>query len=117
MGHAAELAASRSRWPAWFNAAALLLVSFVAIAALSLQVRSGTEVVAVVFPPWWSSQQSLLAVASANAAIVRITALSAVVVVRPDDHEGLARLHHAGAWFTIDPQAVAACFGIADKDL
>jgi hypothetical protein len=117
MGHAAELATSRSRWPAWLNATGLLLASFVAIAALSLQVRPGTEVVAVVFAPWWSSQQSLLAVASANATIVRITALSAVVVVRPDDHDGLLRLHHAGAWFTIDPQAVAACLRITDKDI
>jgi hypothetical protein len=109
MGHAAKLATSRSRWPAWLNASGLLLASFVAIAALTLQVRPGTEVVAVVFPPWWSSQRALLAVASANAAIVRTTALSAVVVVRPDTHEGLTRLRRAGAWFSIDPQAIAAC--------
>jgi len=54
-----------SRWPAWLNAAALLIVSFIAIAALSLQVRPGAEVVAVAFPPWWSAQQVLLADQSA----------------------------------------------------
>jgi hypothetical protein len=95
----------------------LLLASFVAIAALSLQVHPGTEVVAVVFPPWWNSQHALQAVAAADAAIVRMTALSAVIVVRPDGQEGLVRLHDAGAWFTIDPQAIAACFGNADKDI
>ncbi|MGA9089564.1 MAG: hypothetical protein WB420_10710 [Bradyrhizobium sp.] len=100
---------TRHRWPAWLNAAALLVASFIAIAALSLQVRPGAEVVAVAFPPWWSAQQVLLAAASANAAIVRMTAVPAVLVVRPDDHGGLARLRQAGVWLAMDPQAVAAC--------
>jgi hypothetical protein len=100
-----------SRWPAWLNAAALLFVSWVAIAALAFQARPGAEIVAVAFPPWWSAQQVLLAAASADAAIVRTTALPATVVVRPNDHDGLARLHSAGAWLAIDPQAIAACFG------
>ena len=101
---------SPSRWPAWLNAGALLVASFVAIAALSLQVRPKSEVVAVAFPPWWSAREVLLAAASANAAIVRITALPALLVVRPDDHDGLTRLRRAGAWLAIDPQAIAACF-------
>lgn len=97
------------RWPAWLNAAALLVASFIAIAALSLQVRPGAEVLAVAFPPWWSAQQVLLAAASANAAIVRMTAVPAILVVRPDDRDGLARLRQAGVWLAMDPQAVAAC--------
>ena len=101
---------STSRWPAWLNAAALLIASFIVIAAMSLQVRPGSEVVAVAFPPWWSTQEVLLAAASANAAIVRMTALPALLVVRPDDHDGLTRLRKAGAWLAMDPQAIAACF-------
>jgi len=101
---------STSRWPVWPNAAALLVASFVAIAALSLQVRPGTEIVAVAFPPWWSSQQVFAAAASANAAIVRMTALPSLLVVRPDHEDGLARLRKAGVWLTMDPQAIAACF-------
>jgi hypothetical protein len=101
---------STSRWPVWLNAAALLVASFVAIAALSLQVRPGTEIVAVAFPPWWSSQQVFAAAASANAAIVRMTALPSLLVVRPDHEDGLARLRKAGVWLTMDPQAIAACF-------
>ena len=100
------------RWPAWLNAAALLIVSWVAIAALAFQARPGTEIVAVAFPPWWSAQQVLLAAASADAAIVRTTAISAILVVRPNDRDGLARLRTAGAWLAIDPQAIAACFKI-----
>jgi hypothetical protein len=98
-----------TRWPGWLNAAALLIASWIAIAALSLQVRTGADVVAVAFPPWWSTQQVFLAAASANAAIVRGTALSGLLVVRPNDNDGLAQLRKAGAWLIIDPQAVAAC--------
>ena len=99
-----------SRWPAWLNAAVLLVASFIAIAALSLQARPGAEIVAVAFPPWWSAREVFVATASANAAIVRMTAIPAILVVRPDGRDGLTRLHEAGAWFAVDPQAIAACF-------
>jgi hypothetical protein len=105
-----EKTISPSRWPAWLNAGALLVASWVAIAALSLQVQPNAEIVAVAFPPWWNAQEVFLATASANAAIVRMTALPSLLVVRPDDQDGLARLRKAGAWLTIDPQAIAACF-------
>ena len=104
-----ETTISTLRWPAWLNAATLLLASFVAVAALSLQVRPGTEVVAVAFPPWWSNERSLLAAASADAAIVRMTAVPSLLVVRPDRHDGLTRLRNAGVWLAMDPQAIAAC--------
>jgi hypothetical protein len=100
-----------TQWPAWLNAAGLLIASWIAITALSIQVRAGAEVVAVAFPPWWDAQQALLAAASANAAIVRTTVVPALLAVRPDDNDGLTRLRNAGAWLTMDPRAVAACFG------
>jgi hypothetical protein len=97
------------RWPAWLNATALLIAGFIGVAALSLQARPGAEIVAVAFPPWWSTQQVFAAAASAGAAIVRTTALSSILVVQPDRRDGLARLQRSGVWFTIDPQAIAAC--------
>ena len=100
---------STSKWPAWLNATALLTASFVAVAALSLRVRPGTEIVAVAFPPWWSAEQAFRAAASADAAIVRMTAIPSLLVVRPDRHDGLTRLRHAGVWLAMDPQAIAAC--------
>jgi len=81
-----------SRWPAWLNAAALLFASWLLIAVLSFQARPGAEVIAVAFPPLWNSQQVFAALASSDAAIVRITALATVVVVRPSDRDGLVRL-------------------------
>src|SRR3954470_6400360 len=99
MGRAQHV--TESGWPSWLNATALLLASFIAVAALSFQARSGAEIVAVAFPPWWSARQVFEAAAAADAAVVRITALPAVLVVRPNDREGLSRLHQAGAWLTI----------------
>jgi hypothetical protein len=99
-----------SRWPAWLNAAALLTASWITIAALSLQIRPGAEIVAVLFPPWWNTQRVFLAAASAQAAIVRETAIPAILVVRPDDKDGLTRLRQAGVWLAMDPRAIAACF-------
>ena len=107
MGH--ESSHSARRWPAWSNAAILLLSSWIVIAALSVQIRADTEVVAVVFPPWWSAEQAFEAAATANAAFVRTTAIPAILVVRPDGRSGMTRLRQAGAWFAIDPRAVAAC--------
>jgi hypothetical protein len=100
---------SSPRWPVWLNAAALLIASFIAVAALTLQVRPGTEIVAVAFPPWWNGEQTFLATASADAAIVRMTALPSLLVVRPDQHDGLSRLRKAGVWLVMDPRAIAAC--------
>jgi hypothetical protein len=99
-----------ARWPAWLGAAALLITSWIVIATLSLQTRAGTEVVAVAFPPWWKAERALSAAAAANASIVRMTAIPTLLVVRPDRDDGLNRLYAAGAWLSIDPQAVSACF-------
>ena len=99
------------RWPAWANAAALLVAGWIALAILTLQVRPGATIVAVVFPPWWGTQQVFQAAGSAQAAIVGATALPTLLVVRPDDHDGLRRLYGAGAWFVMDAQAVSACIG------
>ncbi len=100
---------ARSGWPVWLNAAVLLLVSFIGMTALSLRAGTDAEIVAVAFPPWWTTQRVFLAAASADAAIVRQTAVGSILVVRPDGHDGLTRLREAGVWLTIDPQIIGAC--------
>ena len=37
-------------------------------------------------------------------------AVPAILIVQPAHGDGLTRLRAAGAWFALDPQAVAACF-------
>jgi hypothetical protein len=93
---------------------ALLLASWVVVAWLSLQVRPGA---AVAFPLRWTSQQIFLAAASAHAAIVGTSALTSILVVRPDGFDDLKRLRNTGAWLAVDPQAIAACFTITNKDI
>ena len=112
MGQAKSIPASHRL--AWLNATALLIASWLVIAALSLQVHAGAEPVAVVFPPWWSTEQVFLGAASAKAEIIRMTAVPTVLVLRPASDDGLSRLHQAGAWLIVDPQAVAACFKTND---
>lgn len=99
----------RSQWRAWLNAAALLIASWIAVAALSLQASAGADVIAVIFPPWWNTQQVFAAAASSNVSIVRTTALPSLLVVRSDEQNGLVRLRQAGVWFTINPQVIGAC--------
>ena len=94
----------------------MLIASWNAVATLSLQVRAGSGVVAVAFPPWWRAERALMAAAAANASIVRMTAIPALLVVRPDRNGGLNRLYEAGALLTMDPQAIAGC-SAADDDL
>jgi hypothetical protein len=96
-------------WSAWVNASVLLLASWIVIAIISLQPRPGAEVVAVLFPPAWNSQQVFSAIAASEAALVRMTGLTSIVVVRPSDHQGMTRLRQAGVWLAIDPRAIASC--------
>ncbi len=95
--------------PIWLNASALLLASWTAIAALSLRLPAGAEIAAVVFPPWWSAQQTISATASAGAAVVRTGMLPAIVIVQLTGPDGLQRLRNAGIWLALDPRAVGGC--------
>jgi len=108
MKHAAELPASGRS--AWLQAGALLLASSAAIAAISLQARPDAEAVAAIFPPWWTTQQTMSAAVTAGASVVRTGAIPMILIVQPAHKNGVTRLRAAGAWFTLDPQAVAACF-------
>lgn len=114
MGQLTDSSASITR--AWLASSALLAVSFAMIAALSLKPQRDSNTVAVVFPPWWSAQQSLLAAASAGASIIRTSSIPAIIVVEPGAHDGLKRLRDAGAWVSLDPQALDACLGITPKE-
>lgn len=97
------------RVPIWLNASALLLASWIAMAALTLRLPAGAEVAAVVFPPWWSAQQAMTATASANAAVIRTGIIPAILIVQFASHDGLHRLRDAGIWLALDPRAIGGC--------
>lgn len=98
------------RWPIWLNASGLLAVSFAVMTSLSLRLPARAEFAAVVFPPWWSAQQTISATASAGAAVVRTGVVPSILIVQLAEHDGLDRLHEAGVWLTLDPQAISGCF-------
>ena len=101
----------RRRWPASLNAMLLLFGSWIALVILSLQPRQGAAAVAAIFPPWWEADRAFLAAASTGAEIVRTGAFPTILILKPAADHGLARLHEAGAWLAVDPQALGGCLG------
>jgi hypothetical protein len=97
------------RWPHWLCPVALLLVSWVWVTALTLRAGPGDSVVAVVFPPWWTTERTFAAAALAEASIVRVGGISSVLVVQPSAVNGLERLYRAGAWLSLNPTGIGAC--------
>lgn len=93
----------------WLIPAGLLFLSAVGVAAMKMPAPRQAEMVAAVFPPWWTTQEVYGALTAAQAELVRTTAISSVVVVRPAKPHGRSRLSHLGAWFFADPQKIAAC--------
>lgn len=100
----------------WLCSLALLTLSLTAAAALSLSAKPEATAVAAVFPLWWSTERSLSAVAEADANIVRLGGFPSIVIVQPSSDRGTERLSRAGAWFALDPQALAACFSLLVSD-
>jgi len=100
------------RWPHWLSPVALLLVSWVWIAALTFRVGPGDSAVAVIFPPWWTADRAFAAAAAAEASIVRVGAVGSVLVVQPSALNGLQRLYRAGAWLAVNPTGLGACLAI-----
>ena len=93
----------------WLTPVSLLLVSWLAIGAMSLRLPRGAQVAAVIFPPWWTAHQALSAAAAAHAAIIRTGAIPSILIVQPAPGDGLERLHAAGIWLALNPQAVGGC--------
>lgn len=101
---------------AWLLSLALLTLSLTTAAALSLSAKPNAASVAAVFPLWWSAERSLNAVADANANIIRLGGFPSIVIVQPAPDHGTERLSRAGAWFALDPKALAACFSLLISD-
>ena len=77
-----------------------------ALAAMARAPLTGP--VAMVFPPWWSAAQTIRAAASAGP-VIRLGAVNFVAIVAPANAQERALLHHAGAWFLLDPIVVTGC--------
>lgn len=96
------------------KAAALLLVGWLTLIILALQPRPDAEIVAAIFPPWWTAAQAFTAAAAAGADVIRPGAVSTILILHLTVRDGTARLQRAGAWFTADPIALGGCLGRAN---
>jgi len=88
-------------------ALALLAVSLAMSLTLVAAPRD-PSLVAAVFPPWWSAEQSLSAAAQAGA-ILRTGAWPWIVVVTGPSDKIASVLRAAGAVFLVDPTAAGLC--------
>jgi hypothetical protein len=94
---------------------AVLAGSLGLTAMASLAPRPG-QPVAAFFPPWWASARAFDAAARSGGEIVRVGALSTILVMMPNRTDPMPqdlarRLHEFGALLLIDAQALGACAG------
>lgn len=78
----------------------------------TLRARPG-EPVAAVFPPGWTAEASLRAVAGTPVRIIGVGPLPNVVMVSADTAEDLVQLYEAGAWSLLGAGGGFGCFGAA----
>ena len=67
--------------------------------------------VAVIFSPWTAAGDALAQSAAAGGRFVRFGAFPFIAVVVPDGPGYVDRVLGRGAWFALDPSALAACLG------
>ena len=106
--------AANGRWLDRSLIALLLGLSMTTPARLWLRKAAPApdSAVAVVFAPWTRAELATQRVAAAGARIVRLGGLPFIVVAAPSAATGdfAQRLSEQGAWFTLDPLALAGCF-------
>lgn len=98
---------------AYGPAAALVLVSSLALPFLA-GAPADAATVAAIFPPWWSASTALAAAAQATGpegAIVGLGNLPFIIILRPAPGEGHAPLRRAGAFLVLDPNGFTGCAG------
>ena len=93
--------------------------AFFVTASTALTPQHPDRGVAVVFAPWTTPEAALARTVEAGARFVRFGGPKFVAIAIPDDPGYAARVFAAGAWFVVDPQAIAACltpFELAGAD-
>jgi len=92
-----------------------ILSSLVATLAVSAP-PSDPRRIAMVFPPWWSTEQSVTAAASAGD-ILGIGGVPFIVIVRPDPAKAARGARSAGALFTLgaDPRSLCSSLSLDPK--
>jgi hypothetical protein len=85
--------------------------ALIATTALLAAPPSPDSGVAVIFSPWTPADEALSQSSAAGGRFVRFGAFPFIAVVVPDDDGYVDRVLRRGAWFALDPAALAACLG------
>lgn len=96
----------------WVGRLALPLALGVPLIAAGAGLRADPESrapVAAIFPPTYSRDATLAAVAETGAALVAPGGLPSVFIVQSDAADFPNRLKQAGAWFVLSSDAAAFC--------
>jgi hypothetical protein len=93
----------------FFIVAPLCAMSFAAVLRFGALPRDPMAGVAVVFPPWTTSDQTFARAVGAGAKFVRFGGFDFIAIVRPDDSEYVERIFSDHAILALDPQFLAGC--------
>jgi hypothetical protein len=102
----------RLRWSCLLDI--MLIVAFI-LAGSAIALRTGLRPrdplagVAVMFPPWTSAEDAILRATAPGGSVLRLGAISSIVVVSPRDPDYVDRVFAEGALLVLDPQVLATC--------
>lgn len=83
--------------------------TLVAAAAGASAPATGAATVAAVFPPWWSRERALGAVAGTDGSVLREGAVGSILLVRSEIPMLADRLRSRGALLVLGPAGLAGC--------
>jgi len=89
--------------------ASLSLGTLAASARVALAPRDPAGGVAVVFAPWTAEGAAFVRTVAAGARFVRFGGWPFITIAMPEHGNYADRVLAAGAWFVLDPKALAAC--------
>jgi hypothetical protein len=98
---------------AWLPAAALLVVSAVAILLAGFGPTGAGGQYALVAPPWFDLGRTMQLADAAGGEIVDVGGLTNVVIVHSGDPQAVRALYAAGAWLVLDPGRLRGCLDFA----
>jgi len=102
------------RWSVWLPPLGLMLVSALACAWLALQSAPGSNVVALLFPPWWSAARVFMAAAPAGQ-VIRFGLFPDIVILAPQP--GGLPPGATGAWAVLDPRHLGGCGAVSVQEV
>jgi hypothetical protein len=105
----------RSCWRDFAPAIALLVISAMAVVAITLSPSGDEGQYVVVAPPWYNRTKTLIMASSTGGDVVDVGYFANVAIVHSNNLRFVAALYHSGAWLVIDPMELRGCLGFKQR--